>query len=215
MPRLEIVAPAATVDIGGWRCGFLDTSDPAALEAYERRLYTAFTPALAINPLIRDLWEWDDASRRLRTRVPYASQCVAIMTDPATGTIPVSVGVNLDTGRWWQSGDYGFARPQPEDRACEFLILGNGTGGGFNGASAVRHFVFDFLFGALREMGCRQALATTADHMLWFYRRRLRAAVREQRIHAGHRRTLLHWDLEAPGQHSPPIAAVDPLPSAR
>lgn len=195
-PDMAPVFPTPPVQVGRWQCGFLDCTDPRRVDDYERRLYEAFEPALAINPLIRDLWIWDDERRLLRTRVPYSDQRVALMTDPDTGSVPVSVGVNLRPDRHWQSGRYGFPAPTAADRACEFLILANGTGRGFNGPSAMRHFVFDFLFRALADLGYRRALATTADHMLWFYRR-LRGEIVEQRMYAGHRRTLLHWDLPA------------------
>lgn len=178
---------------GIWSCSLLDTEDPAAVAEYERSLYRCFEPVLAINPLIRDLWEWDDAAKRLRTRVPYDSQLVALATERSTGVVRIAAGVGLHLDRHWQSGDYGFAPPPAAERPCEFLVFANGSGGDFNGVSLVRRFR-EFLFPVLWDRGYRTAWATTADHMIWFHRR-IGASVVEQRDFQGYQRTLLRWDL--------------------
>src|SRR5436189_208493 len=48
----------------------LDTSSENEREAYERAFYAAFQRA-AGNRLIRQLWQWDDASGRLATRFKF------------------------------------------------------------------------------------------------------------------------------------------------
>lgn len=192
-PRSENVEPAAAAD---WHYGALDATDVAAVAAYEESLFKSFAPILPINPLVRDLWEWDDARQRLRTRVPYADQFVALMRDARTGDIAFSVGVNLRPERFWQSSAYTFPNPAPEEQACEFLILAGGDASRANGATILRHFIREYFFNELRRRGFRCAYGTSADHLRWLYRR-VGASIAAESTVNGFRRTLFRWDLAA------------------
>lgn len=179
-----------------WSCSYLDPADAVAVEEYERCLFETFHPLLGTNPLLRELWLWNDAGRRLRTQLEHRRQRIAILRDRVEKEIRMCVGVNLQPSSFWQSGDYGFELPGADEAACEFLIFGGGRKPAVGGAFATRHFARDFLFAGLVRSGYRTAYATTADGMLWFYRR-IGATVADQRIVRGYRRTLLRWDLEA------------------
>ena len=177
-----------------WHFGPLDPADVAAVQAYEESLFAAFEPILKINPLVRDLWDWDDAHRRLRTRVSYDDQFVAVMRDAATGAIIFSVGVNLYPERFWQSGAFEFPLPAAEEHACEFLIMASGEAKSVHGPVILRHFIFGYFFDELRRRGYRCAYGTSADHLRALYRR-LGASNVNEKIVNGHRRTLFRWDL--------------------
>lgn len=182
-----------------WRFGALDPTDAAAVQAYEESLFTAFAPILTINPLVRDLWEWDDPRRRLRTRVGYADQYVALMSDAVSGAIIFSVGVNLHPARFWQSGGFGFPVPAAEEHACEFLIMAGGATQRAHGPAILRQFIQGYFFHELRRRGFRCAYGTSADHLRWLYQRVGAAIAAEQQVN-GHRRTLFRWDLDGSGR---------------
>lgn len=177
-----------------WRFEALDAADPTAVRAYEESLFNAFAAILKINPLVRNLWDWDDDRRRLRTRVPYADQYVALMREAHSGAIAFSVGVNLFPGKFWQSGTYGFAPPPESEPACEFLIMANGEAKPEHGAVILRHFIRGHFFAELRRRGYRCAFGTSADHLRALYRRVGAVVVAEHNID-GFRRTLFRWDL--------------------
>ncbi|MES2697349.1 MAG: hypothetical protein V4773_28040 [Verrucomicrobiota bacterium] len=186
--------PALPTFDARWHYSALDAADNTAVAAYEESLFEAFAPILKINPLVRNLWDWDDPQRRLRTRVPYADQFVALMRDAQTGAIAFSVGVNLHPGRFWQSGAYGFPVPAVDEHACEFLIMASGEANRANGAAIMRHFIRDYFFNELRRRGFWCAYGTSADHLRWLYRR-VGAAIAAENMVDGFRRTLFRWDL--------------------
>ncbi len=177
-----------------WHFGALDASDATAVRLYEEHLFTAFAPILELNPLIRNLWDWDDPHRRLRTYVPYADQFVALMRHAATGEIAFSIGVNLHPDRHWQSGAYQFTRPDPSERACEFIIMAGNADHAAHGAVILRHFVVGYFYQELRRRGFHRAYGTSADHLRWLYRRVGARAVGEHWVDSL-RRTLFRWDL--------------------
>lgn len=184
-----------------WHFGALDPADAEAVRAYEESLFTAFAPILKINPLVRNLWEWDDANQRLRTRVPYADQFVALMRHATTDAVAFSVGVNLRPDRFWQSGAYGFPAPAANEHACEFLILAGGAREREHVAVVNRHFIHGYFFGELRQQGFRCAYGTCADHLRRLYLF-FGATIADERTVDGFRRTLLRWDLNRVGPPS-------------
>lgn len=100
-----------------WRFHLLDHDDAEAVVAYEALLYRHFEPILPVNPLIRDLWDWDDARQRLRTRVPYAQQPVALISDAQVGALLFAASANIDLATFRQAETYGFARPETNRHA--------------------------------------------------------------------------------------------------
>lgn len=193
MGHLESKSLLAAVE-DGVRYHLLDADDLQSVAAFERNLYDSFHRFLAINPLVRDLWIWDEENGRLRTHVGYEKQIVALMSDESTGRILFSVGVNTDIDAFWQSAAYGFGRPPASERACEFLILAGAQSNGMTGARIIRRFIRDYFFGALLDAGFDVAYATTADHMRRVYGWIGAESVEERQV-SGFRRTLIRWDL--------------------
>ena len=97
----------------------LDSSDTNQVLAYERAFFSVFEP-LTHNRLIRWLWDWDDAQKRLRTRVPYEEQTIYIERDEA-GAVrkALAIGTKLQT---LQASDYGFEIPKSPEN-CESLTF--------------------------------------------------------------------------------------------
>lgn len=174
---------------------WLDTHDPAAVAHYEQTLYADFLPILKRNPLIRDLWDWDDDRSRLRTRVPYASQKVALLSHLETGAINFATGVNIQVDRHWQSGSYGFSQPESTTGVCEFLIMAGRGRSSLNGVAIYGRYAAEFLFPELLKRGFHTAYSTTADHLLKLYCWCGAESVDERFVN-GHRRTLLRWQLD-------------------
>ena len=174
---------------------WLNTQDSAAVVHYEQTLYADFLPILQRNPLIRDLWDWDDDHHRLRTRVPYASQKVALLSEPETGTINFATGVNVQLDHHWQSGTYGFPQPESTAGVCEFLIMAGRGKSLLNGIAIYGRYAEEFLFPELVEHGFHTAYSTTGDHLLKLYRWCGAERV-DERFVKGHRRTLLRWRLD-------------------
>lgn len=86
----------------------LDTTDPAAILAYEQAFYRAFS---AIRPagLLRRLWDWDDAAGRIAAPVPYADQVVYVLRDES-GQVRRGMAANLAL-RMVQAERFGFTLP--------------------------------------------------------------------------------------------------------
>lgn len=101
--------------------GLLDLADPGCVRAYERAFYEAFSRVKA-NQLIRDLWIWDDRDRLLRTRIPYAHQCIFVLGG-ADGAVKMAMAINISPDHY-QASAFGFARPVHEPEAsCEILTF--------------------------------------------------------------------------------------------
>ncbi|MEM1127797.1 MAG: hypothetical protein AAGI71_14180 [Bacteroidota bacterium] len=179
------------------RFSLLDLGDEAAVGVYEASLYRQFAPLLPHNPLIRDLWTWDHTRRRLRTRVPYASQQVALLCDPVSGEILFSMAINLDPMAQWQSGTYGFACPPHEEHACEILVVAGLHRPNLHGLFIIRRFIHGFIFRRLAQHGYAWAYATSADAVRAVYRR-AGAQLLAERTLQGHRRTLMRWNVRQP-----------------
>lgn len=166
----------------------LDCPQAAQREQYERAFYTAFARA-AGNRLIRKLWLWDDAARRVATRIAYDEQIVYVMRDSG-GRIVTGMGVNCAM-RTFQSAAYGFAPPREREGCCEFLTL-------FSVGEYRLRTRFQFRresFADLVERGFHTAYATTAHRVLQVYLRQ-GAQVLAQREIEGEARYFLRFDLK-------------------
>jgi len=149
----------------GRRTRLLDRANPDEIVAYERAFYTGFEKA-AHNRLVRWLWAWDDAARRLGTRIPYAEQDIWVLPD-AADDVDAAIAVNLEL-RTLQAAAYGFEVPAlgPGARFCEFLTFF--TVGNF---SLVGKFpLWTEMFADLHARGYTHALATTSPKILCLYR---------------------------------------------
>lgn len=165
----------------------LDCADAAAVSAYERSFFAAFAPVTS-NRLIRWLWQWDDAGRRLSTSIPYADQLVYLQRS-ATGDIAAALAVNTAL-RQVQGAAFGFSLPQKQG-TCEFLTV-------FVNADhdlKTRHIFWTACFADLRQRGLHTAYATTARRPLMLYRR-LGGSVVETTVIEGEERFFLRFSLQ-------------------
>lgn len=181
----------------------LDLGDPAEIGCFERGFYEGFSQATH-NRLVRWLWEWDDAARRLRTRIPYAEQKIWGLTDPA-GTLTGAIAVNTAL-RTLQGAAYGFAVPGElsTGRVCEFLTLFVVR----NFSLTNKHALWTELFHDLRAEGFTHAVATTSPKILPLYRWAGARVIGEAAIE-GEVRLFLQFDLaHTPGSGRSRTAAV-------
>jgi hypothetical protein len=165
----------------------LNLACPAAREEYERAFYSAFA-RVATNRLVRRLWVWDDAQRRIATRVAYEDQIIYVFRD-AAGSIAVAMAVNT-TLRVFQSAAYGFPCPADRRGCCElltfFTVRGHDLRTGFRFWSTT--------FDDLVRSGFHTALATTATRVLRFYLR-MGAHQLDETVVDNERRHFLQFDL--------------------
>lgn len=200
----------------------LDANDPAVQESFEQFFYRGFEQATH-NRLIRTLWDWDIANRRLRTRIPYADQALWARYSDEHFAAGICVNTTL---RELQSAAYGFSVP-PElapqaahGRVCELLALFVVEDNSLAGMFAFWNDIFE----ALRGEGFTHALATTASRILPLYRR-MGALVLAETVIEGQPRHFLHFDLartsrwvkrESHGQAAPELSQprylVSPMP---
>ncbi len=167
----------------------LEVAQHAAVREYEQAFYEAFAP-LTENRLIRRLWEWDDASRRLRTRVPYTEQVVYL--ERAGGALTAALAVNVEL-RLLQAAAYGFALPRPAPPCCEILTFFAVRGR--DGAGRARFFWEECGRDLLRR-GLRVGYGTCARRPLAGYLRAGAELLAQARIE-GEERFFLRLDFEA------------------
>lgn len=165
----------------------LDRQNPAAVAEYERSFYTAFVQVTG-NRLIRWLWQWDDAGRRLATRIPYADQQVYLQR-ATDGTIAAALAVNTAL-RQIQGSAFGFDLPGTAG-ACEFLTVFVNAGHDLK----TRHIFWSACFADLRRHGLHTAYATTARRPLLLYRR-LGGDVVDTNLIEGEERFFLRFSLD-------------------
>jgi hypothetical protein len=161
--------------------------------AFERAFYQGFERATH-NRLVRWLWEWEDAGRRLRTRIPYAEQRIWVLGGEAASLgAAIAVNVRLQT---LQAAAYGFTVPvdlaaaAKAGRVCEFLtffVVGDRS-------LTSKHALWTEMFDDLRAAGFTHALATTAPKVLPMYRRMGVEVIGEAAIE-GEVRYFLRFDL--------------------
>lgn len=168
----------------------LDLSDPAAVADFERAFYAAFVGVTG-NRLIRSLWRWDDAARRLATRVPYAEQRILVERN-ARGQVEAAMAVNVAMRRF-QGAAFGFSPGPDTAGCCEFLAF-------FAVAERRLDRRLGFVagcYGELRRGGLRWAYATTAPRPLGSYLH-IGGELLEEREVEGEMRYFLRFPLERP-----------------
>ena len=167
----------------------LDLQDAGEIEQFERGFYTAFSHATH-NRLVRWLWDWDHAAKRLRTRIPYSEQRIWALT-AGDGSLTGAIAVNVAL-RSLQAAAYGFAIPVglAAERACEFLTFFEVSNFSLSG----KHALWTELFDDLRVEGRTHALATTSPKVLPMYRRMGVDVIGEAEL-AGEVRYFLQFDL--------------------
>lgn len=183
----------------------LDLRDPSEIRIFERAFYDGFAAATH-NRIVHWLWDWDHATRRLRTRLPYADQ--AIWALPETpGSIQAAIAVNLRLHAL-QGSAFGFAVPPSlhdaarEGRVCEFL-----TFFAVGERSLTRKLpLWREMFRDLHQAGFTHALATTAPKMFPLYRW-IEAQVLDETQIDGETRLFLRFDLSRTRRHLPRQAA--------
>ena len=166
----------------------LDLANDTEIANYERAFYGAFVRVQG-NRLIRTLWQWNDAQRRLATRIEYTDQLIFVGRDGA-GRIEMAIATNIAC-RQWQSAAFGFHGPMAGGTCCEFLTFF--TVSEFR-LSFKRRFHRAF-FAELRQRGLRTAYATTAPRLLRAYQR-IGGVLVDQKEIAGEMRYFLEFALE-------------------
>jgi hypothetical protein len=166
----------------------LDPEDGEALERFERAFYGAFTRAKA-NRLVRSLWQWDDAARRIRPHIPYADQRVLFRNDEE-GAVDTAAAINVRLASY-QAARLGFDPPPASlSGHCEVLALFSRRDADLVG---LRTF-FQEVAEDLLAQGLRSADATCTDRLLPAYRHIGGQPLARQCLD-GENRTLLRFQL--------------------
>lgn len=139
----------------------LDLQNESHIAEFEHAFFQAFAP-LAQNLLIRKLWLWDEANRRLKTRIPYAEQTIFVSRD-ADGKIETALALGMCL-KTVQSAAYGFYIKQ-NDKNCEALAF-------FGlGERQMRHTMtfWRACRAALLQRGLQNVYGTCAERVLPVY----------------------------------------------
>jgi hypothetical protein len=190
-------------------CSILDPRDPAQVAEYEQHFYLAYA-GLGDNKLVHLIWDWDDARRRLRTRIPYRDQVIYTWRDHE-GQLCGAMAVNVQPGHGFQGAAFGFA-PQPaREHQCEILNVMATGHHRIPALSSYQAFIRDFGYADLVARGFEVAYSTCT-------RRRLRpylwlgATLLDESSIDGEERFFLAWPvrelLAAPRGSSAPGPAV-------
>ncbi len=174
----------------------LDVTSPDRIAEWERAFFQGFAQVTS-NRLIRTLWIWNEAERRLATRIPYADQVIYCWRD-ATGEIVSSIAANVRMERF-QSAAFGFAPLTGGPPACELLAAFNLYDRDLAHVIRVRNSALADLY----SRGYRIAYLTTADgvYHLWI---RCGAKVLGEALIEGERRRFLQFALSPSGVPLPP-----------
>jgi hypothetical protein len=200
--------------------GTLDASDPAQVAEYERHFYRAYA-TLTDNTLVRLIWDWDDAAKRVRTRVPYTEQVIYCLRDDL-GRLAGAMAVNLSPGTALQSAGFGFRppvahapRPAPEGRHCEFMNLMTTPHHRSQVRTTHEAFIRGFCYADLVSRGFGAAYSTCTRRRLRAYQL-FGARVLDETVIQGEGRYFLYWpiaELLAVGPSAVPFRAlVSPSP---
>ncbi|MEY2796060.1 MAG: hypothetical protein RIR10_1776 [Planctomycetota bacterium] len=168
----------------------LDWADSILVADLESQAYEAFHGGNG-SPLLRNLWIWDDATRRVRTRVPHEDQQAWVEIDGTCVHTAIIVNTRLAV---LQSSAYGFRVPDDLDDGrgiCEFTLAYSRLD------HSISHFhtAWDEAFHDLRAMGFRDGFATCSRRVLPVYRR-MGARILEETQIGEEIRYFLHFDLE-------------------
>jgi hypothetical protein len=179
--------------------GLLDASDPEQVAEYERHFYRAYA-ALTDNTLVRLIWDWDDAARRVRTRVPYAEQVIYCQRDDQ-GRLTAAMAVNLNPDAALQSAGFGFPppvahahSPDPEGRYCELVNFMTTPHQRDQARTTHQTFVRDFCYADLVSRGFGTAYSTCTKRRLRAYQL-FGATVLDETVIQGEARYFLHWPI--------------------
>lgn len=171
----------------------LRLSEPAEIDGYEAVFYAAFEQARH-NRLVRWLWDWDHARRRLRTRIPYSDQRIWGMQSESGG-LAGGIAVNVAL-RELQAAAYEFVLPgelaaiRDAGRLCEFLTLFSAREQSMRRMASLWREVF----GDLRSAGFTHAVATTSPKVMPLYRWAGAHPIGETQVQ-GETRIFLAFDL--------------------
>jgi hypothetical protein len=177
----------------------LDSGNATARAEYERAFYAAFQRVPG-NRLVRSLWQWDDAARRIATRVPYGDQRIYLTR--LHGAIDGALAVNLRLAQF-QSAAYGFAPPVEPAGACELLSFFAVS----DRRMATRARFWRACIADLKARGFHTAYATSAPSSYTTYVR-FGARLVDQAELAGELRYFLSFDTgcgEGRGPSGPPL----------
>jgi hypothetical protein len=177
----------------------LDACDPAQVAEYEGHFYRAYA-ALTDNTLVRLIWDWDDAAKRLRTRIPYAEQVIYCLRDDL-GRLAGAMAVNLSPGTALQSAGFGFLPPvahlpssAAEGRYCEFMNLMATAHHRGQVRATHQAFIRDFCYADLVSRGFAAAYSTCTRRRLRAYQL-FGATVLDETVIQGEERYFLYWPI--------------------
>jgi hypothetical protein len=166
----------------------LDLERAPIIRAYEELLYAAFS-RVPTNRLVRSLWDFDDAARRVRVKVPYSDQ-VIYGIEREDGRLLTAMAVNVRLALF-QAAFFGFPRPDSKRRCAEILTFA-GVDSILAQPTRRRQFFLGLAWADLRRRGFDEVLATSAAGPAGIYQRLGLKKLAETEM-AGERRVLLGY----------------------
>jgi hypothetical protein len=192
------------ISMGSEYFGVLDRNDPVQVSEYEHQFYLAYA-ALTDNTLVRLIWDWDDASQRLRTKIRYDDQVIYAWRD-SDHRLVGAMAVNIDVGREFQGERFGFTAQGgsagfEDERSCEVLNVMSTRHSRRWTLSGYHSFIRAFGYGDLIARGFDVAYSTCTRRRLRPYLR-LGAKLLNQGSIGGEERFFLSWPIRELGAES-------------
>ncbi|MBD3420624.1 MAG: hypothetical protein GF398_10955 [Chitinivibrionales bacterium] len=141
---------------------YLDAHDEERVVAWERALYRAFNSA----ELLELIWDVDRKNRRIKTRIPYASQLIVVGS--VEDAVIAGMAINFNMADRLQLEMYGFSLDKQESGMCEGLCLFNSLI--FSGDSTVMFDMRDFMYEELRNRNITKTYGTCSENRIKGYR---------------------------------------------
>jgi hypothetical protein len=170
----------------------LDTGNLMEVELYERAFYSVFVKVTS-NRLVRKIWDWDEESHRLKTKIPYEDQVVFSCRN-AQGEIKSAVAFSLNTAES-QFGNFGFQVPAgKKGRYVELLTLFTQPRVRLDGFRFTQSFFRPHCVAYMQNMGYDFGLTTCAERPLATYLR-WGWEVLEEAVIDHQKRYFLYYDI--------------------
>ncbi len=166
----------------------LDIHNKNDIKEYERALFRAFQGTEILT--LKEIWDFDNRHKRLKTKVPYQSQVIYIAR--LHGGIVAGTPFNFNMNEQLQLEMVGFSIDKNQKDICEGL--GVFCLQVFHDATSIGLMLKDYAMEHLKERNIRTAYGTCSQRKLKGYQQ-LKFEVIDERMFMGEKKYLLKREV--------------------